>query len=52
MTAIEKALAVTLKDIGTVLHTIGAGLALGLAREYSMAKVNYYYGKAGEDVEE
>jgi len=41
-----------LKDIGTALHTIGAGLVPGPAREYSVAKVNYYYGKAGEDVEE
>ena len=52
MTVIEKALAAALKDIGTVLHTIGAGPASGPAREYSTAKANYYYGKAGEDVEE
>jgi len=52
MTATEKALAAALKDIGTALHTIGAGLVPGPAREYSVAKVNYYYGKAGEDVEE
>ena len=48
----EKALAAALKDIGIVLHTIGAGLASEPAREYSTAKANYYYGKAGEDVEE
>ncbi len=52
MTATEKALAAALKDISTALHTIGAGPALGPAREYSTAKANYYYGKAGEDVEE
>ncbi len=52
MTATEKALAAALKDISTALHTIGAGLAPGLPREYSIAKVNYYYGKAGKDVEE
>ena len=52
MTATEKALAAALKDISTTLHTIGAGPASGSAREYSTAKVNYYYGKAEEDVEE
>ena len=49
--AIEKALAATLKNIGTALHIIGAGLALGLPKEYSTAKANYFYGKAEEDVE-
>ena len=52
MSATEKALAAALKDIGTALHTIGARLALGPLREYSIAKANYYYGKVGEDVEE
>ncbi len=52
MTVTEKALAAALKDIGTALHTISAGLALGSAREYSTVKANYYYGKAGENVEE
>ncbi len=52
MSAIEKALAITLKDIGTALHMIGAGLALGSLREYSTAKANYFYGKAREDIEE
>ncbi len=52
MITIEKVLAAALKDIGTALHTIGAGPASGPAREYSTAKANYYYGKAGEDVEE
>ena len=52
MNITEKALAAALKDIGTALHTIGAGLAPGPAREYSIAKANYYYGKAGENVEE
>ncbi len=52
MTATEKALAAVLKDIGTAFHTIGAEPASGPARKYSTAKVNYYYGKAGEDVEE
>ena len=51
MTATEKALAAALKDIGTALHTIGVGPASGSAREYSTAKANYYYGKAGEDIE-
>ena len=52
MSAIEKALATALKDIGTALHIIGMGPASGLPREYSIAKANYFYGKAGEDVEE
>ncbi len=52
MTVTEKALAAVLKDIGTALHIIGAGSASGLAREYSIAKANYFYGKAGEDIEE
>ena len=52
MTATEKALAAALKNIGTALHTIGAGPVPELAREYSTAKANYYYGKAGEDVKE
>src|SRR6266540_1859512 len=52
MTATEKALAAALKDIGTALHMIGAGSGPASAREYSTAKANYYYGKAGEDVEE
>src|SRR6266498_1698337 len=52
MTATEKALAAALKDIGTALHTIGAGPGPAPAREYSTAKANYYYGKAGEDIEE
>ena len=46
MTVTEKALAATLKDIGTALYTIGAGLAPGSLREYSTAKANYFYGKA------
>jgi len=52
MTATEKALAAALKDIGTALHVIGTGPAPGPPREYSTAKANYYYGKAGEDIEE
>ncbi len=52
MSTTEKALAATFKEIDTTLHTIGAGLALELPREYSIAKTNYFYGKAGEDVEE
>jgi len=52
MTVTEKALAATLKDIGTALYTIGAGLAPGSLREYSTAKANYFYGKVGEDVKE
>ena len=52
MTATEKAFATTLKNIGTALYTISMGLASGLSREYSTAKANYYYDKAGKDVEE
>ena len=52
MTATEKALAAALKDIGTALYTISVGLASESPREYSIAKANYFYGKAGEDVEE
>ena len=52
MTATEKALAAALKNIGTALHTIGAGPAPEPAKEYSIAKANYYYDKVGEDVEE
>ncbi len=52
MTATEKAVTAALKNIGTALHTIGAGLILELPREYSIAKANYFYGKAGKDVEE
>ena len=52
MIAIEKTLAAALKNIGTALHTIGAGPASGPTREYSTAKANYFYGKAEEDVEE
>ena len=52
MSATEKAFAAALKDIGTVLYIISAGLTLGLPREYSTAKANYFYGKAEEDVKE
>ena len=52
MTTTEKALAAILKDIDTALHTIGTGSAPKPAREYSTAKANYYYGKAGKDIEE
>ncbi len=52
MIATEKALAATLKDIGTALHIIDAGLALGSPKEYNIAKANYFYGKAGENVKE
>ncbi len=52
MIATEKALAATLKDIGTAFHTIGTELASGLPREYSTAKANFFYDKAGEDVKE
>ena len=50
MTVTEKTLTAALKDIGTTLHTIGAGSTLGSPREYSIAKANYFYGKVGEDV--
>ncbi len=49
MSATEKALATALKDIDTALHIIGAGSALRSPREYSTAKANYFYGKAGEE---
>ena len=52
MIVTEKALAAALKNIGTTLHTIGAGPAPGPSKEYSMAKANYFYSKAGEDVKE
>jgi len=52
MTVTEKALIAAFKDIGTALHTIGAGSASGSPRKYSTTKANYFYGKAGEDVEE
>ena len=45
ISAIEKALAVVLKNIGTALYTIGVGLIPGLSREYSTAKANYFYDK-------
>ena len=52
MMTIEKALAATLKDIGTALHTIGVGLVPGLPREYNTAKANYFYSKTEKDVKE
>ncbi len=52
MSTIEKAFAVILKNIGIALHTIGAGLASGLPREYSIAKANYFYDKAEENIKE
>ncbi len=51
MTATKKALAATLKDINTAFHTIGAGSASELSKEYNTTKANYFYGKAEEDVE-
>ncbi len=52
MSTIEKTLAAALKDIDTALHIIGAGLAPEPPREYSIIKVNYFYDKVGEDIEE
>ena len=52
MITTEKALVAALKDIGTALHMISAGLALGPPKEYSIAKANHFYGKAGEDIKE
>ena len=52
MSVTEKALAAALKDIGIAFHMIGAGLAPELLREYSIVKANYFYSKAGEDIEE
>ncbi len=51
MTTTEKALVATFKDIGNVLNVLDVGLALGSQQEYSTAKSNYFYGKAGKDVE-
>ena len=50
--ATEKALAAAFKDIGNAFNMLGAGPALEPQREYSMVKSNYFYDKAGEDVEE
>ncbi len=52
MTITEKALTAILKDIDTAFYTISAGLASGPPREYSIAKINYFYSKAEEDIEE
>ncbi len=52
MLTIEKVLAVTFKDIGTAFHTIDVQLASRFSREYSIAKVNYYYDKIKKDIEE
>ena len=52
MTATEKALAAILKNIGNVLNVLSAGSASELQWKYSIAKSNYFYGKAGEDVKE
>ncbi len=52
MIATKKVLAVALKNIDTALHTIGTGSAPELVRKYSTAKANYFYDKAGEDIEE
>ncbi len=52
MTAIKKVLAAALKDIGNILYMIGVGSASGSLREYSMAKVNFFYSMAEEDMKE
>ncbi len=52
MTAIKKAFAAVLKDIGIALHIIDIGPVSGLFKKYSTIKANYFYSKAGEDVEE
>jgi len=52
MTATEKVFAFVFKDIDIAFHTIGAGSAPGPFRKYSIAKVNYFYDKVGEDIEE
>ena len=52
MLAIEKALATVLKDIDITLHTISVESASGLPREYNIAKANYFYRKAEENVKE
>jgi len=51
MTATEKALAAAFKDIGNAFNVLGIGSALEPYREYSTVKSNYFYNKAGEDVE-
>ncbi len=48
----ENVLTATLKDIGNVLNMIDAELAAGSQKEYSTTKSNYFYDKAGEDIEE
>ena len=45
-------LAAVFKDIGTTLHIIGIGSMLRSPRKYNIAKANYFYGKAEEDVKE
>ena len=52
MIAIKKTFIAALKNIGTAFYTIGMKLTLGLFREYNIAKANYFYGKAGEDIKE
>ncbi len=52
ITATEKMLTAIFKDIGNVLNVLGVGSASESQREYSMAKSNYFYGKAGDDIEE
>ncbi len=52
MSVIEKALAATLKNIGTTLYIIGVGSTLGSSWEYSIIKANYFYDKVGKDIEE
>ncbi len=52
MIATEKVLTAVLKDISNVLNVLGAGLASGPLREYSITKSNYFYGKVEKDVEE
>ena len=45
-------LATVLKDIGNTFNVLGVELASGSQREYSIAKSNYFYEKAGKDIEE
>ncbi len=52
MTVTEKILAAAFKNIGNALNVLGVRPTSGPPREYSIAKSNYFYDKAGEDVEE
>ncbi len=52
MSTTEKALAAVLKNIGNALNILDVESASGSQRKYSIAKSNYFYSKAREDIEE